>query len=550
MRLNALRRYWHTLRYLRPVQVYGRAWFRLYRPKPNLAPAPGVRVVSGRWEPPARRRPSLVGPETFIFLRKSGSLSEIGWNGSQRERLWRYNQHYFDDLNAQGNESRTDWHRRLLLSWVTGNPPGHGVGWEPYPTSVRIVNWIKWALAGHVLPAECVSSLAIQARWLSERLEFHLLGNHLLANAKALVFCGLYFQGDEAEQWLRRGIRLLQRELPEQVLPDGGHCERSPMYHLIVLEDLLDLINICRAYDQAIPGDWLTKVRQMLRWAAVMRHPDGELAFFNDAAFGVACRFDALQAYAARLGIDGPWDSEGGVWLEPSGYLRLANRDAVLFFDVAPLGPDHLPGHAHADTLSLELSLFGQRVLVNSGTSLYGTGPERQRQRGTGAHNTVMVDDQDSSEVWGGFRVARRARVQNVVCIPEDGVAEAEHDGYCRLPGRPVHQRRVRLTEGVLTVTDIVSGACRHRVKGAWHLHPDVVLAHNATTPETALLLKVPVGTQTREVALTVQGPVALAVEECTWHPEFGRSVPNRRLVFRYHGPLPVTVTTRLCWRR
>ena len=81
----------------------------------------------------------------------------------------------------------------------------------------------------------------------------------------------------------------------------------------------------------------------------------------------------------------------------------------MALLDVAPVGPDYLPGHAHADTLSFELSLFGQRVLVNSGTSQYEAGPERSRQRGTAAHNTVIVDGHDSSEVWAGFRVARRA---------------------------------------------------------------------------------------------------------------------------------------------
>ncbi|MEN9780004.1 MAG: hypothetical protein RL014_1152 [Pseudomonadota bacterium] len=91
-----------------------------------------------------------------------------------------------------------------------------------------------------------------------------------------------------------------------------------------------------------------------------------------------------------------------------SGYVRLDNGPAVALLDVAPVGPDYLPGHAHADTLSFELSVGAQRVLVNSGTSCYGSSAERLRQRGTAAHNTVVVNGQDSSEVWGGFRVARR----------------------------------------------------------------------------------------------------------------------------------------------
>ena len=84
----------------------------------------------------------------------------------------------------------------------------------------------------------------MQVRFLRKRLEIHLLGNHLFANAKALVFAGLYFTGNEADEWLGKGLAILEREVPEQVLRDGGHFERSPMHHGIILEDLLDLLNV------------------------------------------------------------------------------------------------------------------------------------------------------------------------------------------------------------------------------------------------------------------------------------------------------------------
>src|SRR5262249_30785534 len=139
--------------------------------------------------------------------------------------------------------------------------------------------------------------------------------------------------------------------------------------------------------------------------------PDGEIAFFNDAAFGMASAPAEIEAYAQRLGLP-PTVDDGAqlICLQSSGYLCARAGDAWLVCDCAAVGPDHLPGHAHADTLSFELSVRRRRVLVNSGTSEYGVGSERQRQRGTGAHNTVRVDGSDSSEVWSGFRVARRAR--------------------------------------------------------------------------------------------------------------------------------------------
>ncbi len=326
-----LSRYWHTLRYLRPVQLYGRLWFRLYRPTPDLRPAPAVRPVPGRWVPPVAKPVSLVGPTTFRFLNETHALAGADheaaggrdpWNDPARDKLWLYHLHYFDDLNAAGRAERLPWHLALLQRWVNENPPGHGNGWEPYPTSLRIVNWIKWALAysparegvAAVLPPACHQSLAVQARWLGRRLEHHLLGNHLFANAKALVFAGTFFVGPAADRWRTLGLRLLARELGEQILADGGHFERSPMYHAILLEDVLDLINLAGAYPglfdmvgvgavdgtdaeagaeaKAVAGaavaHWRATATAMLRWLAAMTHPDGEVSFFNDAAMGIA----------------------------------------------------------------------------------------------------------------------------------------------------------------------------------------------------------------------------------------------------------------------
>lgn len=493
---------------------------------PSLEPAPGVRPVSGNWEIPARREPSLVGADTFLFLGKTGALSEIGWDGPQLEKLWRYNQHYFDDLNARDAERRAHWHRALMLSWVADNPPVQGNGWEPYPTSLRIVNWVKWALAGHALPPECLHSLAVQARWLSRRLEIHLLGNHLFANAKALVFVGLFFDGDEAQRWLRKGLRILNHEVSEQILGDGGHFERSTMYHALALEDVLDLINLFGCYrDALVESDfesikrWRQYAAQMLEWLNAMRHPDGEIAFFNDAAFGIAPSCDELVSYAVRLGISSQKGGPGSKWLSESGYVRLEAGDGVALLDLAPIGPDYLPGHAHADTLSFELSVFGRRFLVNSGTSCYGNGAERLRQRSTAAHNTVVVAGQDSSEVWSGFRVARRARPLS----PQLEIGhhplrvECAHDGYARLAGRPIHKRRWEMTENSMEVKDFVSGG-DVPAQARFHFHPEVELEIGADASQGGALL--PNG---RRVEWRVYLGKA-HVEPSTWHPRFGES--------------------------
>jgi len=434
MRLQVrLARLWRTVRHLRRVQFTGRLRFKLQRPQPDLRPAPAQRQAVATWATPARRPPSLVGPWTMRYLGQQRSLGEVGWDAPEVPLLWRYNQHYFDDLCAQGAAERAAWHRALLTRWIAENPPGRGTAWAPYPTSLRIVNWVKWwGTAAGALPPEpaWVHSLAVQARWLTQRLEWHLLGNHLFANAKALVFAGLYFQGPEAEGWLALGQRILLRELPEQVLPDGGQFERSPMYHALALEDALDLLNALRAHalprTAALERQLAAVVPKMLHWLRCMARPDGSLVRFNDCADGIAPAVEELERYAQALGFaTAPRLSADGLTrLEPSGYARLQTPGAVAWLDLAPVGPDYLPGHAHADTLSFELVLAGRPVVVNRGTSVYGEGPRRQLERGTAAHSTVAVAGLDSSEVWAGFRVGRRARVTavNVDVVP-GGVA-------------------------------------------------------------------------------------------------------------------------------
>ena len=530
-----LLRYWHTIRYLRPVQIYGRAWLALVRPRPDLTSAPPVRISSGPWVSPARRRDSLSGASSFRFLNVERSLAEIGWDSPAVEKLWRYNLHYFDHLNSVQTDSREELQSLLLVRWVRENPPALGTGWEPYPTSVRIVNWIKWALDGHVLESECVHSLTVQARWLEKRLERHLLGNHLFVNAKALVFAGLYYSGPEAEHWLEKGMHILRREASEQILADGGQFERSPMYQALTLEDMLDLCNVSTAFRDAVPTKWRRDVQawpelagRMRHCLAAMCHPDGEISFFNDAALDVAPTLRDLESYAKRMSFPALEPLTDGVTrLAQSGYVRVQLDAMVAILDVAPIGPDYLPGHAHADTLSFELSLFGQRVLVNSGTSQYGVGDERLRQRRTAAHNTLTVDGFDSSEVWSSFRVARRAKPFDLSFTEVDrtNIVSCAHDGYRRLPGRPVHHREWQFARNSLLIVDRVSGIFTHAI-ARFHLHPAIEISTQQT-------LRLP---NDRWVKWSSDGGRTRVVPSM-WYPEFGISIANQCIEIEFEGP-------------
>lgn len=542
-------RYFHTLRHLRPEQVISRVAFNLRRPAPDLRPAPALRQSAGAWSAtPARAGARVAGRRFRLLNVERELLTTADWNNPGWERLWLYNVHYFDFLNMQ-DAPNPNAGRELVLRWARENPPCSGVGWEPYPLSLRVVNWIKWHLAGNALPAEALHSLAVQARHLTQRIEWHLLGNHLLANAKALVFSGLFFAGPEADAWLRKGFAILEREIPEQVLPDGGHFELSPMYHSIVLEDLLDLLNLSNVYDAFSPR--VNSLRQvlldttprMLRWLRAMCHADGEIAFFNDAAFAIAPPPAELEFYALRLGVSGASpDSNEVQYLRHSGYVSAKAGPATLIFDVAPVGPSYLPGHAHADTLSFELSWHGQRLICNSGTSCYGKGPVRAWERSTAAHNTVAVDGEDSSEVWNSFRVARRAAPFDFSIDSSNDVItlSCSHDGYTRLRGKPVHRRAITVTPGQVAWDDVVDGEGSHCVDGRIPLHPQVCVR---VAGDSTLQLECPDG---RRLELAAEAGMNLAVKRGTFAPEFGIVLERPVVTWCLAGALPLRAAIRL----
>ena len=479
--------YFHTIRYLKFKQVYWRIWFNIIKPKIYKRLTPNLRVSQNKFCSPVKKKVSLLNKDTFSFLNKSQLFSNTGWDGGQLNisKLWLYNLHYFDDLNATASEERKIWHNELLEGWIQVNKIGKGVGWEPYPTSLRIVNWIKWSFSGNTLSNSCKQSLLSQASWINKRIEWHILGNHLFANAKALVFVGLFFYNEQSKIWLKKGLKIINDELDEQILDDGGNFELSPMYHAIFLEDLLDLINISKVYPQIIQevqiNKWIKISKKMIGWLETMTHPDGDISFFNDAALEIAPKLNELKEYTQRLGLDYNSTKFNKVThLSSSGYIRLSSNNVAALLDVARIGPDYQPGHAHADTLSFELSLFGQRVLVNGGTSEYGISSVRHHERSTKAHNTVVVDNQNSSEVWSGFRVARRAYPFDLQIKESDQLItiSCSHDGYSRLNGKPIHRREWQFFDSSLIIKDSIKGSFSS-ANAYFHFHPSITIVGN-----------------------------------------------------------------------
>lgn len=545
---EALARYFHAGRHLRPAQA---AWWILRRSlgrsyRVSLPQAwtirTGLRLMEGA---PGLR--VTRGADSFCFLNvPQAFVGGIDWQAPGRSRLWRYNLQYFD--YALDPAAAPDWVAEAMGRWIAANPPGPGAAWEPYPVSLRIVNWVIFALSrgrDTTLPEGWKESLLRQVAWLERNLEHEIQANHLLKNAKALVFGGAFFAGDRAERWLSKGLRLFLREVREQFLPDGGHYERSAMYHAIALEDLLDVANLARANPGLIPTAFADEIcrhaERALRYLLDIVRPDGSLPGFNDSAAGIAKDVAVLTDYARRL--LGPAVAGGiedlVIFKAETGYFGYRLGSEHLLIDVGPLGPDYQPGHGHCDLLSFELTLGGRPVIVDSGIYDYEDTEFRRALRKTAAHNTVRVDGAEQSDVWGCFRVGRRARpgpVQIDHDLPRSFHFAASHDGYRRLAGEVMHRREIACVPGrSWLVQDRLSGQGRHEIESYLHFHPDLELEQG---PDGAWIAHRDDGLRLR---IMPQGGPARR-EESVYCPGFGLRRENRVLKLQRPAELPVQV--------
>jgi uncharacterized heparinase superfamily protein len=458
---------------------------------------------------------------TFRLLNRELPLGRpVNWNPASTTRLWRYNLHYFDyalDLALvskwNGNESAAKTLGNLFHEWIEHNPTASGVGWHSYPIARRIVNWIQAVslvsprviFGGDDRVSEWLASLYVQAKYLEDHLEYDCLGNHLLADAKALFFAGLFFQGQAAERWLSRGEHILWEGLDQQILPDGCHFERAPMYQAIVFQDYLEVVLACRLNHRDIPAWVLERLRSMGDFLDGIRHPDGEIPLIGDSAFGIArsprdilataeilleehgrwpdakpdlySSFMAPQAFCAGAPIPSA-KKECGAW-PATGYFALqgARPGDRLIVDSKPMGPPHIPAHGHCSLFSYELSINGTRVVVDSGVEEYEPGPWRSFWRSTRAHNTVTVDGCEQSEIWAAFRVGHRTRVLATGFAVRDTASmfTAVHDGFVRQHADIRHRRFIAALDPQLwLVLDEISGLGRHKIESFIHFHPNV----------------------------------------------------------------------------
>ncbi|MEJ0034107.1 MAG: alginate lyase family protein [Bacteroidota bacterium] len=462
--MESFQRYWNTVRYLKARQIFYQLRHRLIRRNWNVDvnSTGAVPVFPLRLSSSVASPVSFHGENKFTFLNRTQEFKEnIQWNFHDHGKLWTYNLNYFDFLNQPGI-SQPDA-LKLITSFCDYHLNARD-GREPYPISLRGINWIKFLSTNNISNARFNDVLKADYDYLADHPEYHLLGNHLLENGFSLLIGAYYFHNDKYYQAAKS---ILIAELDEQILADGAHFELSPMYHQVLLYRLLDCINVVTNNpwkDDDLSMLLVTKAGEMLGWLSAVTFSDGSIPMVNDSIYGIAPTTTELLRYAERLKLN-KLESP----LRESGYRMIRTTKYELFIDAGQIGPDYIPGHAHSDTFNFILFAKGKPIVIEVGTSTYETGSRRLMERSAKSHNTVVIDNRNQSDVWASFRVGRRA---HIISISEnDSSISAEHDGYRRIGA--IHQRKWTWSDNEIVIEDnVLSERADHDLKAYLHFDP------------------------------------------------------------------------------
>lgn len=536
----------NTVKYLKASQVYYRVCNRLKR---NIYKRGYMRIKA-----PAEIKISNIGnytiPEidfnkdyldrfdikaifqdefTFINITNKIDMSDA-WNNKDLQHLWRYNLHYFEYLykladrflNDTKQEKYYEKYKEMIISWIDNNPYAYGDGWHPYTISLRLTNWFStYKIFEEIIKPDKLfkkkfeESLYVQYQYLQKNLEKDVLGNHYFENIKALIIGSIFFNKIQVKEKYKKE---LLKQLKEQVLEDGMHFELSPMYHKIILEDLIKITHWLK--DEKIAKDLTFYLQKMIDVTYSLEEDFGKTPSFNDSTDGISKDYQTLlEACYLHFGLSPVTKND----LNFSGFYILSDSNKKIIFDTGEVCPTYLPAHGHCDALSFELSLGGSPFIVNSGTYQYEGGHWRDFFRSTKAHNTITISDKEQSQCWGSFRVAKRIKEVKRNSFIYNNI-QFYSGSYISYNGH-LHKRFIGYIDvNTIIVLDYVNSDPTEKAKSYLHFTPDVnVYANDNVVHATKV---------NETIKITAIGTSTLNVEQGWYSDQFNYKNKNSHLVF------------------
>lgn len=403
----------------------------------------------------------------------------IGMEGSIRAYkdlpiLWQYNLFYCDFLMSDCISHHDKLSLILEINDLLKNKSS--IGRDPYPTSLRMVNLMKWISTLHkgLIDKEILKLINSDYQRLHNEIEYHLLGNHLLANLKALIFHDVFFDHKKKDSYLKKWIQDYELQIKEQVLEDGGHFELSHMYQNIIIEDIADIFNILD--HRKLFKKNLSKILiKMIRWSNLLTNSNEELFYVNDTVNGISKSTFKLNEYISQIlkknKMNFFFEGEKVITtLKESGFSNIRSKSFFLNINHSNLKATYIPGHFHADTFSFEISNSKGKIICNPGLSTYTESNERLEERGTLSHNCLSIDSENSSEIWKSFRLGRAAEVISFQSntINSQSIISATHNGF----KDAIHKRTWNIADDLIEIYDDVTSLQSQIISINFLLHP------------------------------------------------------------------------------
>ncbi|MBX6364609.1 MAG: alginate lyase family protein [Gemmatimonadetes bacterium] len=492
-------------------------------------------------------------------------------DGSDIRTVWELSRcYYFLALAraywATGDSTYRETFVRHVESWIADNPVGLGPHWaSPMDVAIRSANWVlATVLLGPAVEipdgfwARLLGNLYASGLFLERHPEWHPVyrGNHYVADGLGLVYLGVLFRGDPAgERWLRRGARILAREICHQVHDDGVSFEAALGYHRLVTEFFAYGGELLRLNVPGAAGaEYEARVRSMYRFIRQYLPDSGEAPMLGDADDGRLHAVSArglLEPRRHALGLpERFWPEsveEGAIAFPQGGYYVLRKERDHAIIRCGAVGLNGAGSHDHADQLAFELVLGGRRVVADSGTYAYTRDlAARFAFRSSAAHGVVQVgsEEQNPIRVDRPWRVlADRTRARCVLCTQTATELRFEgvHYGYAHRPSRAVCRRAITvdIADGEWQVVDTIDGVGRESITWRLHLAPTLV-EWRCTGPGTYEFL-LP-GSPAVRIALQVPAAMEPRVEESFMSDRYGVRVARPCITAAGELALPVSV--------
>jgi len=454
---------------------------------------------------------------------------KVPWELSRLQWLTPVAQAYLLDRD----EKYAAFVRSVLEDWIAANPYARGPNWavtmEP---AMRVFTW-SWLF--HVFRnAEAWRDTLFRTRFLGALYEhgnfcakylenFGVNGNHLTADAGALVFVAEFFPTSEVTQrWGSTGWRLLISEVFKQVHDDGGDFEGAVSYHRMVAELFLWPALYRKVKGKGVPELYFERLRKMADFTAACMAPDGLVPLWGDSDDGrpfifggqrpaqhgylpalISLSVDAYADIAPPANSAGEilWSLGEDAWAKAESAPSLIQRSAAfpdtgvyvmaggssqIMIDCGPVGYGGRGGHGHNDCLSFEAQLAGIPVISDSGTYVYTEDFEdRNAFRSTAYHNTPQIDGDEINRFLGpedlfSFQDDAAPEVRMWETGEERDILVGSHSGYERLsPGlRPVRTIVLDKTISSVLIRDSFEGEGEHDVSIPFHLAVGAALEH------------------------------------------------------------------------